>query len=443
MPFLSCAVILICVPQDASKPAPPFTPELPALRVLREHKGDVAGAGFGHGLAFLGDIDRDGMLDYAMGAPREPSRDDSDGNVAVHSCKTGKLLYLHRGLGHGSGFGFAIAGGDCDGDGIADVAVGAPYASDKDNAHAGNVQFFSGKDGRLLREVWGAAEGEAFGWSLTAIGDVDKDGATDYAIGAPYADRVRTGKEPARDTGRVVVYSGKKARVLYTLWGEAAEDRFGWCTAPVDDCNTDGTPDLVIGAEGATQGNERPGSATLVSGKTGDSLVRLLGESGTYFGTAVCSLGDLDGDKAIELAIGAWNAGDDDGLRTGEVRIHSSRGGKPRHVLRGRAHLDQFGRALARVSDLDGDGVDELVVGAPSTETGGYVQVVSGKTFTVLAELRGSFTAERYGATLRTGDFDGDGTTEILIGVGLTDAAASTAGRVLLVGRERSDKPGK
>lgn len=436
MSLLSCSLLLVVWSQAGGEGTPPAatgaSASLPILVTLREHKGDVPGAGFGYGLTFLGDVDRDGTVDYAIGAPREPSRDDSDGNVAVHSGKTGKLLFIHRGLGRGTGFGFAIAGGDCNGDGIADVVISAPYASDKDRANAGNVQFFSGKDGRLLREIQGAAEGEAFGWSVTALGDLDRDGATDYAIGAPYADKARGSS--AVDVGRVAVHSGKKSRVLFSLWGEAAEDRFGWCTACIGDCNADGTPDILIGAEGATQGLERPGSATLVSGKTGDILVRLLGESGTYFGTAVCGLGDLDGDKLPDLAVGAWNAGDEN-KRTGEVRILSSRGGEPLHVLRGRAHLDQFGRALASVGDLDGDGVDDLAIGAPS-QGGGYMQVVSGKSFTVLIELRGSYAAERMGASVRAADIDGDGLHEILVGAGLADAAAATAGRVLLLGRK-------
>ena len=91
--------------------------------------------------------------------------------------------------------------------------------------------------------------------------------AESYALAiAHLADRIRGGKDVALDAGRVVVLSGKKARVLFTLWGEAAEDRFGWCVSPVEDCNADGTPDLLIGAEGATRGTERPGSVTLVMG---------------------------------------------------------------------------------------------------------------------------------------------------------------------------------
>lgn len=435
MPLLCTTLALACM-QEPGPPLPAATPAF-ALVTVREHTSDSPGDGFGHGLAFLGDVDRDGTSDYAIGAPRDPSRADTDGSVAVYSGKTGRLLFLHRGLLSGAGFGFAVAGGDVDGDGAADVLVAAPYASSDEQPNAGSVASYSGKDGRLARELWGNS-GDAYGWSLANVGDLDKDGCDDYAIGAPHADRALGGGREALDVGRVEVRSGKKAKLLYTLWGEAAEDRFGWCISQVEDFDGDGSKDILIGAEGATQGKERPGSATLVSGRSGSVITRFRGDSGTYFGAAVCSVPDLDGDGRSELAVGAWNAGPDD-RRAGEVRILSSRTRGVLQVLRGRAHLDQFGRALACPGDLDGDGTADLVVGAPSTTSGGYVQFVSLKTASVLAERHGAHAGERFGATLRAEDLDGDGRREVLVGVGLADAQGALAGRVLLM----TTKPGE
>jgi len=420
------ALALLAQEPPRGGPATPFT-----VVVWREHLGETPGEGFGHGLAVLGDVDRDGVADYAIGTPRDQSRPDTDGSVAVYSGKTGRLLYLHRGLAHGAGFGYALAGGDCDGDGFADVVIGAPYASDAKHAHAGSVAFFSGKDGRLLREAWGG-DGEALGWSVAALGDLDRDGCDDVAIGAPYARRSRGAAPPELDVGRLDVHSGKKGRVLFSVWGNAAEDRFGWAIARVDDCSGDGVPDLLVGAEGATEGRKRPGSATLASGRNGDVIARFLGDSGAYFGAAVAALPDLDGDARAELAVGAWNAGDDDD-RTGEVRIVASRTRKVLHRLRGHDHLDQYGRAITRTSDLDGDGVDDFVVGAPSTDRGGYVQFVSSGTLAVLAEVRGTQPGERYGMSLCAADFDGDGRSEVLVSAGVADARAPTAGRVVVL----------
>ncbi|MEZ5966191.1 MAG: FG-GAP-like repeat-containing protein [Planctomycetota bacterium] len=430
------SLVLALSAQEPSVPAvaAPASPGASVrIVVVREHLGEMTGAGFGHGLAVLGDLDHDGLPDYAIGAPRDPSSPDTDGSVEVHSGKTGALRYLHRGTRDGAGFGFALAGGDCDGDGIADVVVAAPYANDEKHEHAGCVGFFAGKDGRLLREIWGE-DRAGFGWALTALGDIDRDGCADYAIGAPYADQRRSSTKAELEIGRVDVYSGKKARLLFSVWGNAAEDRFGWSVTAVDDSDGDDVPDFLVGAEGAREGNRRPGSATLVSGRNGNVLARFSGDSGTYFGASVCSLPDLDGDGRADLAVGAWNAGDAD-ERCGEVRILSSRTRKVLHTLRGRTHLDQFGRTLAATSDLDGDGVADFVVGAPSTENGGYVQFVSSKTLTVLAEERGARVGERFGVSLCAADLDGDGRSEVIVGVGV--AEAPSAGRVVVLGVQR------
>src|SRR5690606_5422152 len=257
VPMLAVSANLLLAPQGDAPPPVPLN-----LAVLREHHGETKGSGYGFGLAFLGDVDRDGTIDYAIGAPRDLSRPESEGAVTVHSGKSGRVLFAHRGEGHGTAFGFALAGGDCDGDGIADVVVGAPYASKGELLQAGSVQFFSGKDGRLLREISGRTTGESFGWAIVELGDVDRDRVTDYAIGAPFADRRRNRETIDLDAGRVDVISGKTGKVLWSAWGEAAEDRFGSALASVEDCNADGAREVLVGAEGARKGTERPGSAT-------------------------------------------------------------------------------------------------------------------------------------------------------------------------------------
>lgn len=434
MPWTLCSALALCVcPQDGGDP-PKSTAPLPELVTLREHKGDSPGAGFGRGIAFLGDVNRDGIGDYALGAPRDPTRADTAGSVAVISGRNGALLYLHRGPDVGASFGHSIAGGDADGDGMADVVIGAPTASKNGQTPTGSVRILSGKDGRLLREIWGSYSGEGFGWAVAAIGDVDRDGGEDYAISSPYADRpARAGKEGERDAGRIEIHSGKKFKVIHTQWGEAAEDRFGWCVAPVGDVNVDGGVDLLVGAEGAVRGTERLGSVRLISGRNGDVLRSLTGSIDTYFGTAVCGLGDIDGDNVPDFAVGAWNGGVNAEARCGEVRVFSGRGGKLLRTLNGRHHLDHFGQALACPGDVDRDGVNDILIGAPSTESAGYTLLVSGRTFETLAESRFAGPGESCGSSLCSGDFEGDGYAEILVACGQRDTLAPTAGRVLLL----------
>lgn len=436
--ILGSALLLCPHLQDPAAPGP----VLPTLVTLREHKGDSPGAGFGRGLAFLGDVNRDGVGDYALGSPRDPTRSDTAGSVAVLSGRNGSLLFLHRGANASAGFGHAIAGGDADGDGIADVVVTSPTAGKENQVQTGSVRIFSGKDGRLLREIWGSYSGEGFGWSIAAVGDVDKDGGEDYAIGAPYADRpARAGKEGQRDAGRIEIHSGKKFKVIHAQWGENAEDRLGWCIASVGDVNGDGSADLVLGAEGATRDTGRTGAARVVSARNGELQRTLFGSADSYFGTAACGLGDIDGDGAADYAIGAWNGGSRDDSRCGEVCVFSGRSGKLLRTLTGRNHLDHFGHALACPGDVDQDGINDILVGAPSTEGAGYVQLFSGKTFAPLGEHRFASSGESCGSTLCAGDIDSDGHRELLVTCGQRDTLAPTAGRVLLITTKPS--PGK
>lgn len=423
----ACAFLTIAIPAGAQEAARP----LPPLVAARVHLGEGDGAAFGAGLAIVADVNRDGLPDYAIGAPRDVSQAGSEGSVSVFSGRDGRLLYLQRSGESGTSFGHAVAGGDVDGDGFGDLIVGAPYAGKDGRAHVGCVHLFSGKDGRLLRTLWGSDEGEAFGWAVAAFGDRDGDKSADFAISAPHADRMRN-RKLLRDVGRVEMHSGKRLKLLFTSFGDVAEDRFGWCLTPAGDTDAD----LLVGAEGAIRGDERPGSLALVSGRGGAILSRLFGDPDDYFGVAACSVGDLDGDGRPEFAVGAWNARVDD-ARTGEVSIFAGGTAKLLQKVSGRREFDHFGQALAGVGDLDGDGVPDFAVGAPAKTTPGYVQIFSGKTFALLGEMRGEREHDGFGATLAAADLDGDGVAELLVGATQAGGDAAGPGRVTVYSTTR------
>jgi hypothetical protein len=147
--------------------------------LLRSFAADRAGVWFGAAIADVGDVDGDGCHDLAIGG----SYDDAPGLVCVYSGRTGARLHTWVDDDPASNFGERIFGaGDVDGDGRADVAVAAPGAHN--GTVRGRVCLFSGKDGRLLRTIVGEGPGDRFGQSLAGGIDLDGDGVADLLVGA-------------------------------------------------------------------------------------------------------------------------------------------------------------------------------------------------------------------------------------------------------------------
>src|SRR5262249_28857929 len=158
-------------------------------KILLQLEGAEAHAFFGQVVANIGDIDSDGMDDFAVGAPSaSPGRVQDAGSVFIYSGATSKLLYRLDGTSRFDNFGAAIGGGeDVDGDGIPDVVVGAPGASPGGLRSAGSAFVFSGATGELLLRLDGQEADASFGASVAIAGDLDGDGRAEVLVGAPFA----------------------------------------------------------------------------------------------------------------------------------------------------------------------------------------------------------------------------------------------------------------
>ncbi|MEW9552707.1 FG-GAP and VCBS repeat-containing protein [Nonomuraea sp. NPDC050783] len=258
--------------------------------------------------------------------------------------------------------------------------------------------------------------------------DFDGDGRPDLAVAAPY-DRDRAGS--------VTVMYGSGRRVTLTQ-GDGAErgDSFGSALA-VGDFDGDRCADLAVGVSEEFVGERVPGAdgngvVQLFHGSPaglvrGDELA-LAEPSSDRFGAALAA-GDLDGDGRDELAVGA------PGHRSGgAVTVYWMKGRKPYRITQktpwvrqGAGVTDQWGAALA-TGDFDGDGRDELAVGAPAdsvTQDGqGSVTVIDvrGRHARLLTQsspgVKGAAEKwDNFGAALATGDFNGDGRADLAIGV--------------------------
>ena len=217
-------------------------------------------------------------------------------------------------------------------------------------------------------------KGAFFGWAVSELRDVNGDGVTDVVVG-----EVDGG---SKMRGRVWVYSGRTGRLLFRRSGRAGEQN-GYAIADAGDVNGDGVPDVISGAPGQAGDT---GHAYVYSGATGRTIARLRGHRhGDAFGDAVSGAGDVNGDGVPDLLVGAPG----NGTTAGRAYVISGRTHRVVRVLTAHRRGDLFGDGTAQAGDLDGDGVDDLIVGASGMNPGhGAAYVYSGRTGTRLFRIR-------------------------------------------------------
>jgi hypothetical protein len=390
-------------------------------------------------------------------------------------------------------FGTALAVGDFDGDGYVDLAVGVPYEDVGSVTNAGAVHILYGASGGLTAigdQLWyqdssgieGAAEDSDWFGNALAVGDFDGDGYEDLAIGVSGED-VGT----LDSAGAVNIIYGSSGGLTATgdqIWDQdstgilgtsEALDRFGYSLA-ASDFDGDGYDDLAVGVVHESVGTvSNAGAVNVIYGSAGglteagnwwfhQDTTGILDvcETDDVFGWALTA-GDFDGDGYADLAVGV--SGEDYGGKNdvGAVNVvYGSAGGLTdvgdefwTQDTSGMANAaedgDRFGRVLT-AGDFNGDGKDDLAVGIPYEDNGstldtGAVHIIYGSAGGGLTStgnwwfLQNSAgildSAEQYdyfGRALSAGDFDGDGYTDLAIGVPYEDVGTIVdAGAVSVV----------
>lgn len=367
-------------------------------------------------MAVPGDLDQDGASDYAIGIR-------SENVVIVFSGKQQQLLHILPASGMGGGE--SLAGvGDLDGDGIADLAVGRPGA---DN-FMGRVDLWSGASGTLLFSHSGDNAFDRFGDALSAAGDVNGDGTPDLLVGAPLADG------PAGSQGLVSVLSGVDGSLI-SQFGDPLGIAFGSSLALVADLTQNGSPDLLVTAAN----NGAPGSLVqLREGVTGAVVAQFTGPPvGGLLRVAVASAGDLNGDGTADFAIGTPSA-QTNGMTTGALVAYS---GADLSVLfsHSGAQGSSLGHSVSAAGDVNGDGFDDLVVGAPF-DGPGRATVVGGPAGQVLFHIVPLLPTGRLAMTVAGGgDINGDGFADVLASRLPYLGTAETQARVMVVSGAPAD----
>ncbi|MBM4013793.1 MAG: hypothetical protein FJ293_02375 [Planctomycetes bacterium] len=378
--------------------------------------GDAAFDSLGAASAVVGDVDGDAVADLVIGEPYATNA--TSGAARLVSGVDGALLQSWVGSGRDDQLGFAVAApGDLDGDGVGDVLLGMPnYAG---SAVAGTVLVQSGATGAQLRSHAGASPGAAFGAAIAALADLDGDGVREYVVGAP-------GKSMFH------VFDGASGSELHQFTSLQAGSNVGWCVAATGDVDGDRVADLLVSAPfwRAASGIVT-GRVQVRSGATGAALRDHFGENASQFlqdwyGATLADLGDVDGDGFPDYAIGALAFGH---CQQGRVYVHSGASGAELHRLDGAECGTQLGIAIATAGDADRDGRNDLLLGEPhhGSDLRGRVRIVSGVDLRALSGIEGS-PGERLGAALgAAADLDGDQVPELLsAAIGPVDSYTGT-----------------
>ncbi|HET6204058.1 MAG TPA: FG-GAP-like repeat-containing protein [Planctomycetota bacterium] len=379
--------------------------------LLWEHVGPV-GSSFGRALATLGDVNTDSVPDVVVGA-ETAGPPLYAGNAFLLSGADGATLIQVTGPAQYGMLGFRVAGpGDVTGDGIPDLLVGS--------LGLGDARLYSGPDGTLLHS-WVVNSSASVG----SPGDLNGDSVPDLLVGAP------TGTA----SGVVYAFSGADYSTLFTIPGPGIFSYFGGGVSGVGDVNGDGIGDLLIGASGWGTFSNAPGHAYVHSGANGSLLGEPVGPQTTHdsFGIMVAGLGDVTGDGIPDLAVAAPAAYMTPPLNPttilGEVRAFS---GSDFSLLFAAAGSpagggENLGMSVAGPGDVDGDGVPDLLAGAPAAPPSappptpgraGRALLYSGADWSVLFTLlppAGEYLRSGFGVC-GAGDVDADGFPDLAVG---------------------------
>jgi subtilisin family serine protease len=400
--------------------------------------GGQAGARLGEAAAGAGDVDGDGYDDLVVGARSFDGVAADVGALFVYAGSSTGLdaapTWKVEGNQAGANLGTAVASaGDVNGDGYADVIAGAPYY-DSTGADEGAAFVHHGSaSGLEANPAWSAHGGQAaalFGWSVSGAGDVDGDGYDDVIVGA------RDHTAPEADEGKVSFYlgsaSGLAATPDWTFESDQANAELGRAVGGAGDVNGDGYDDIVVGAPFYDAGQSNEGRVLVFLGSnTGPGrnpdVVLEIDLAGAQFGMSVAGAGDVDGDGYDDIVVTAnrYAAGQS---QEGAAFLFrgSAAGVETTHAWSWEADqaLARTG-AAAGAGDLNGDGYDDLVVGAVDFDArrsdDGRVWVFLGSATGLAVQPAWQSDGRQTGAGFGTavggaGDVNGDLLADVVVG---------------------------
>lgn len=443
---------------DTSAAAYPLVID-PLIAVPDWEAGTVQNDDFGFAVAAAGDVNGDGYDDVIVGAPLFDGGQVDEGAAFVYLGSPAGLSAVfdwkaESNVANRQG-GVAVAGaGDVNNDGYDDVIIG----SRGDSA----ALYLGGPGGLGATAAWtgNGPAGSGFGTAVAGAGDVNDDGFADVIIGAPQA---RNSANVI--VGRAFVYYGSGSGLPATANWRAESDlpnaNFGISVDGAGDVNNDGFGDVIIGADKYAPDGALGAAAVFYGGRTGMSGGPLASIANapwvTYgfsvdssYGFAVAAAGDVDGDGVADVLVGAPTEFNGSLGETGAVYLFASQNlgngytlpFSPTRLLYGESAGDRFGHAVAGAGDINRDGFDDVLVGAPNYVEPEAGQGVEGALTIFLGTDDGGIVPSpswvfssgqngaRFGhAVSGAGDVNGDGYADLVVGAPQFVGGAFARGR--------------